>query len=69
MFSFFQYNWQVRDEWLEWCKQLTTKELLMNRVGGVDNILNKLDSCHPGRTGCRFAIWGLSYHRKSEIPL
>ncbi|GIN99582.1 hypothetical protein J5TS2_02510 [Brevibacillus halotolerans] len=40
MFSFFQYNWQVRDEWLEWCKQLTTEELLMNRVGGVDNILN-----------------------------
>lgn len=42
MFSFFQYNWQVRDEWLEWCKQLTTEELLMNRVGGVDNILNTL---------------------------
>lgn len=42
MFAFFQYNWQVRDEWLEWCKQLTTEELLMNRVGGVDNILNTL---------------------------
>ncbi|MGG3872867.1 DinB family protein [Brevibacillus laterosporus] len=42
MFAFFQYNWQVRDEWLEWCKQLTTEELLMNQVGGVDNILNTL---------------------------
>lgn len=42
MFSFFQYNWQVRDEWLEWCKKLTTEELLMNQVGGVDNILYTL---------------------------
>ncbi|MCR8993560.1 DinB family protein [Brevibacillus laterosporus] len=42
MFTFFQYNWQVRDEWLEWCKQLTTEELMMNQVGGVDNILNTL---------------------------
>lgn len=42
MFKFFQYNWQVRDEWFEWCKQLTTDELLMNRIGGVGSILYTL---------------------------
>lgn len=37
--KFFEYNWQVRDEWFEWCNQLTTKELLEDRIGGVGNIL------------------------------
>lgn len=39
MIQFFQYNWQVRDEWFEWCQQLTNQELLKNRVGGVGSIL------------------------------
>lgn len=42
LIKFFQYNWQVRDEWFEWCKQLTTEDLLKNRIGGVGSILNTL---------------------------
>ncbi|KQY94955.1 damage-inducible protein DinB [Paenibacillus sp. Root52] len=40
--TFFEYNWQVRDEWFNWCNQLTTAELLKNRIGGVENILYTL---------------------------
>lgn len=36
--KFFEYNWQVRDQWFTWCHQLTTEELLKNRLGGVENI-------------------------------
>jgi uncharacterized damage-inducible protein DinB len=39
---FFQYNWQVRDEWLEWCRQLSSEELQRKRVGGMGSILNTL---------------------------
>lgn len=42
MFAFFQYNWQVRDEWLDWCKQLSAEELLKERVGGPGSILYTL---------------------------
>ncbi|MDQ0232609.1 putative damage-inducible protein DinB [Metabacillus malikii] len=37
--KFFEYNWQVRDEWLNWCNQLTTEDLLKERLGGVGSIL------------------------------
>ncbi|MBA4536277.1 DinB family protein [Bacillus aquiflavi] len=39
MINFFEYNWQVRDEWFNWCKQLTEEELLQDRIGGVGSIL------------------------------
>ncbi|MGE7920027.1 DinB family protein [Viridibacillus sp. NPDC093762] len=42
MIKFFEYNWQVRDEWFDWCNQLTIKELLKDRRGGVGNILYTL---------------------------
>lgn len=42
MKKFFKYNWQVRDEWFEWCKQLSNEELLQNRIGGVGSILYTL---------------------------
>ncbi|MFS0673753.1 DinB family protein [Ornithinibacillus sp. 179-J 7C1 HS] len=42
MYKFFQYNWQVRDEWLAWCEQLPKEELLKERVGGQKNILHTL---------------------------
>ncbi|MGG4451797.1 DinB family protein [Brevibacillus porteri] len=42
MKMFFQYNWQVRDEWLEWCKQLSPDELLRERTGGAGTILYTL---------------------------
>lgn len=42
MYTFFQYNWQVRDEWFTWCEQLTKEELLKERIGGHHNILHTL---------------------------
>ncbi|QRF31040.1 DinB family protein [Bacillus safensis] len=42
MNKFFEYNWQIRDEWVNWCNQLTTEELLQDRIGGVGSILYTL---------------------------
>lgn len=42
MITFFEYNWQVRDEWFDWCTQLPNEELLKDRTGGVGSILNTL---------------------------
>ncbi len=42
MLKLFQYNWQVRDDWLTWCEGIPEKELLKNRVGGFGNILHTL---------------------------
>lgn len=40
--NFFEYNWQVRDDWFEWCHQLSNEELLKDRTGGVGSILYTL---------------------------
>lgn len=42
MLKFFQYNWQVRDEWFNWCESLPSEELHKERVGGVGSILYTL---------------------------
>ncbi|KOO46656.1 DinB family protein [Priestia koreensis] len=42
MLKFFDYNWQVRDEWFDWCKQLDEEELFKKRSGGVGSILYTL---------------------------
>lgn len=42
MYTLFQYNWQVRDDWFKWCEQLSEEELLCKRVGGVGGILETL---------------------------
>ena len=42
MLMFFQYNWQVRDEWFDWCKQLSDEELMSKRNGGIGNFLHTL---------------------------
>jgi uncharacterized damage-inducible protein DinB len=42
MLLFFQYNWQVRDEWFVWCNQLSSEELQRKRVGGMGDILRTL---------------------------
>lgn len=42
LIQFFYYNWQVRDEWFDWCTQLTKEELFKERVGGVGSILKTL---------------------------
>ncbi|WP_066051519.1 DinB family protein [Robertmurraya korlensis] len=42
MKQFFYYNWQVREEWFEWAKQVSAEDLLKQRVGGFNNILHTL---------------------------
>lgn len=42
MKNLFAYNWQVRDEWFEWCNQLSPEELLKERQGGVGSFLYTL---------------------------
>ncbi|MGW5953063.1 DinB family protein [Bacillus mycoides] len=42
MYTLFQYNWQVRDDWFKWCEQLSEEELLRKRVGGVGSVLETL---------------------------
>ncbi|WP_035186424.1 DinB family protein [Alteribacter aurantiacus] len=42
MNGFFEYNWQVRDEWFAWCEALTEDEITEERVGGQGTILRTL---------------------------
>ncbi|RXI96388.1 DUF664 domain-containing protein [Anaerobacillus alkaliphilus] len=42
MQRFFEYNWQVRDEWFDWCNQLPYEQLVKERSGGVGGILYTL---------------------------
>lgn len=42
LIKLFQYNWIVREEWFERCKQIPTEELLRNRTGGAGSILYTL---------------------------
>ncbi|MEC2072692.1 DinB family protein [Alkalihalophilus marmarensis] len=42
MQSFFEYIWQVREEWLEWCRQISREEMLKPRTGGPGSILYTL---------------------------
>lgn len=39
MLKLFEYNWQVRNDWFEWCGALTVDELLKRRTGGAGSIL------------------------------
>ncbi|MNK28597.1 DinB family protein [compost metagenome] len=38
----FYYNWQVREEWFDWCSQVSPEELDRERIGGVGSILRTL---------------------------
>lgn len=42
MYKLFEYNWQVRDDWFEWCEDIPEEELLKERTGGVGSILYTL---------------------------
>ena len=42
LINFFEYNWQVRDEWFDWCSKLSKEELIKERTGGVGSILYTL---------------------------
>lgn len=42
LLKFFRYNWQVRDEWFDWCESVPAEELNKLRIGGVGSILKTL---------------------------
>ena len=42
MLDMFLYNWQVRDEWFNWCEGLPKEELTKKRMGGMGSILHNL---------------------------
>lgn len=42
LYELFKYNWQVRDEWIEWCENLPKEELIKKRTGGMQSILHNL---------------------------
>ncbi|MBO9599101.1 MAG: DinB family protein [Cohnella sp.] len=39
MRKLFEYNWQVRKDWLDWCEQLSEEQLVSKRTGGPGSIL------------------------------
>jgi len=40
--TWFEYNWQIRDEWFEVFRGLPAEELVKERTGGVGSILRTL---------------------------
>jgi uncharacterized damage-inducible protein DinB len=42
MIKLFSYNWQVREEWFEWCRTVPNEELTKERKGGMNSILHNL---------------------------
>jgi len=42
MLKLFEYNWQVRKDWFDWCDSVTEEELLKKRTGGLGGILYTL---------------------------
>ncbi|PWK12823.1 DinB family protein [Tumebacillus permanentifrigoris] len=42
MLKLFEYNWQVRKDWFDWCDQVLEEELLKKRTGGLGSILYTL---------------------------
>ena len=42
MLDMFLYNWQIRDEWFNWCDSLPKEELIKKRMGGMGSILHNL---------------------------
>lgn len=47
MQKLFEYNWQVRKEWFDWCETVSMEELMRKRTGH----LNKTASI-PLECGC-----------------
>ncbi|MBN8191264.1 DinB family protein [Bacillus sp. NTK074B] len=42
MIDFFSYNWEVRKDWFEWCREIENEELLKERTGGMGSFLKNL---------------------------
>ncbi|MBD8033379.1 MULTISPECIES: DinB family protein [Solibacillus] len=42
MLTLFQYNWQVRDDWFQWCESIPEEEFYKERTGGMKSIRETL---------------------------
>jgi len=42
MLSLFRYNWQVREDWFNWCESLPEEEFHKVRIGGMKSIRETL---------------------------
>ncbi|WP_079527265.1 DinB family protein [Solibacillus isronensis] len=42
MLSLFKYNWQVREDWFNWCESLPEEEFHKERIGGMKSIRETL---------------------------
>ncbi|MBW3113679.1 DinB family protein [Bacillus sp. MCCB 382] len=42
MIELFSYNWEVRSDWFDWCREIENEELLKERKGGMGSILKNL---------------------------
>lgn len=42
MLKLFEYNWQVRKDWFDWCDTVSEEDLLVRRIGGPGSILYTL---------------------------
>ena len=42
MLSLFHYNWQVREDWLNWCQTISEEEFHKERIGGMKSIRETL---------------------------
>lgn len=42
MQKLFEYNWQVRKEWFDWCETVSMEELMKKRTGGIGYFLPTL---------------------------
>ncbi|MES1043463.1 damage-inducible protein DinB [Heyndrickxia oleronia] len=42
MIDLFYYNWQVRDDWFQWCENISHEELTFMRNGGMGSFLKTL---------------------------
>lgn len=42
MIKLFEYNWQARKDWFDWCETVSEEELMKKRIGGIGHILPTL---------------------------
>lgn len=42
MIKLFEYNWQVRADWFDWCETVSPEELMKRRTGGIGHLLPTL---------------------------
>lgn len=75
MKNLFNYNWQVREQWFEWCKQFSLEQLVEERTGGFGNILETLlhiviveyDWIHDMATGVEFQFRKDDYQSLEDV--